>query len=261
MKMNKSSPITNRIVATSCLVILPAVACLTKATPVDTVEITKIGYGAERTVTIWGGGYDGVDLFGGVYMFRKTGGTGEGNLWDNGIIGSFCMEPAEEVPVGTTTYEVVLLEEAPKPGGLLGGPIGQQKADYIRELWGRFYDPAWVDWLAAGGQASFTAQQNSDAAAFAAAIYEIVYEDVPPSPLGWDVTVDGTAGELGMRSWTADTATANEWLHALDGTGPRADLRVFVYEGKQDYLVLIPEPATITLLAISSLALLRKRRN
>jgi hypothetical protein len=151
---------------------------------------------------------------------------------------------------GTLTYDVVMPEEAPQPTTFLGGPIGPEKAEYLRELWGRFFDPSWT------GDGPFTEQQNSDAEAFTAAIWEIVYEELPESPLLWDVTVDGTIGDLGFRCENADTSTANDWLHVLDGTGPKANLRVFSYLGKQDYIVMIPEPATIALLGLGTLVLL-----
>ncbi len=252
--MNRNVTIAKRKVFIVGIATALALACLTKATPLGTIEINKIGYGAESTIWVWGDNLNGISGYGGIYLFTKTGGTGQGNIWPNGLIAAFCFEPPEEAPTGTTTYDVVLPEQAPKPTDFLGGPIGFEKAEYIRELWGRFFDPAWVN-----GE-PFTSQQNSRAAAFTAAIWEILYEDLPPSPLGWDVTVDGTPGDLGLRCWTEGAATANDWLHALDGTGPEADLRVFISEGNQDYIIQVPEPVTIALLGLGSLGLLRKRR-
>ena len=82
-------------------------------------------------------------------------------------------------------------------------------------------------------------------------------EDIPESPSMWDVTVDGTDGALGFRSEKVDAATANAWLYALDGTGPKANLRALTYDGKQDYIVkvLVPEPATLALLGLGMLSL------
>jgi len=40
-----------------------------------------------------------------------------------------------------------------------------------------------------------------------------------------------------------------------------ADLRVFSYDGQQDYIVEVPEPATIALLGLGgALSLLRRKR-
>ena len=238
-----------------CTAFVLALPCVTRAVPVGTVDIVRDGLGANAEVQVWGGGQAGSVAYSGVYMLGKTGGSGEGDIWPDGQLGSFCMELNEHAPDDTFTYDVVMLEEAPVPTTFLGAAIGADKAKYVRELWGRFFDPDWV------GSGPFTSEQNSDAAAFAVAIWEIVYEDLPSSPLGWDVTVDGTDGDLGFYAVGADTDKANDYLHSLTGCGPKADLRAFVRCGTQDYLVQVPEPATIALLGFFSvLSLVRKKR-
>ncbi len=75
------------------------------------------------------------------------------------------------------------------------------------------------------------------------------------------MTVDGTIGIGGFRADYLDSVSANNMLHSLDGTGPRADLRVFSYNGHQDYVVAVPEPATIVLLGMGGIfSLLRRKR-
>jgi hypothetical protein len=188
-------------------------------------------------------------------MLDKTGDTGEGDLWPNGLLGAFCIELSQWAPTKPYEYKVVMPEEAQSPPYFLGGPIGPDKAEYLAELWGRFYDPDWV------GVGPFTYQQNREAKAFAAAVWEIIYEDLPASPANWNVMLDGTFGHHGFRCSGVDTYTANQWLHALDGTGPKTDLWALVHCCKQDFIVdtCIPEPATICLLGLGGL-LIRKRR-
>jgi len=228
--------------------------CHATAAPVGTVDIKFSGYGAKNTVKFWGGGHEGLVGYAGVYMFEKTGGTGQGNYWDDGYLGLICIELSEFAPYYEKTYEVVFPEEAHKPTTFLGDYIGEEKADYLSELWGRFFEPDWI----VGKE--FTEQQKSDATAFNVAVWEIIYEDLPASPLLWDVTTDGTQGKLGFRCIWVDSDTANAMLHALDGTGPKADLRAFVYDGKQDYIIEVPEPATLVLLGLGCLVLIRKRK-
>jgi hypothetical protein len=235
-------------------------ASLARAVPIGTVEIEYTGLGAKGQLKVWGGGFCGSSVPGGVYMFDKTAGAGAGDLWPNGPLGGFCIELSERAPQNNPyQYDVVMPEEAQRPTDFLGDYIGLDKAGYLRELWGRFFDPNWI------GSGSFTCKQKSDAEAFAAAVWEIVYEKLPASPAGWDVTVDGTLGRLGFMCSDADTHTANAWLHSLDGSGPKADLRAVVFDGKQDYLVAVPvtevpEPATIALLGLGALSLVRRKK-
>ncbi|MGA2916456.1 MAG: hypothetical protein ABSE89_10565 [Sedimentisphaerales bacterium] len=226
------------------------------ASPIyGTVTMTNTGFGAIDTMRIWGGGHSGLDVYAGVYMFDKTAGTGQGQLIANGPVGAFCMDLSEYLASGTQTYNVISVQDGPAPASFLGGPMGQQKADFLAELWGRFYDPAW----AAGG--NYTAQQRSNAEAFSACVWEIIYEDLPTSLLGWDVTTDGTAGNKGFKAENLDYQTANSWLHALNGTGPKAQLRSLSYCGYQDMLVAVPEPATVAFLTMGFTSLVLNRKD
>lgn len=208
----------------------------------ETVDIVHDGFGAYDVATFWGAGHVGADVSAGVYLLDKTADTGIGSTWSNGLIPGFCIELHEPAPTTTRTYTVIAPDDA--YNSYTGEVLGGVKANYLRELWATHYDPAW----AAGG--SYSSQQNGNAAAFAAAVWEIVYEDLPGAPTGWDVTTDGTAGNGGFWALDFDAATANKWLHGLTGSGPKADLRVFVNQGGQDYLVAVPEPATIMLLGL-----------
>ncbi len=225
---------------------------LTHTVRADTVNIVHDGHGAYGTTTFWAADAYGLDVIGGVYQLNKTGDTGSGNTWHNGLIPGFCMELQEPPPDSTYAYSVTMPENV--YNSFLGETLGVTKANYLRELWARYYDPSWAT------TGSHTSQENNAAQAFAAAIWEIIYEQLPGSSADWDVTLDGTPGAGGFVAQNLDAATANKWLHDLTGSGPKADLRAFVFQGQQDYLVAVPEPATIVLLGLGGLCSIMGRR-
>jgi hypothetical protein len=219
----------------------------------DTVDAVHDSFGAYDSIIFWGGGYAGDIVGAGVYMLDKTNSTGIGDTWSNGLIPGFCIELHEPAPDVTVTYDVQMPDDV--YNSYTGEVLGTTKANYLRELWAKHYDSAW----ASGG--SYTDQQNSMAAIFAAAVWEIIYEKLPATPAGWDGTVDGTPGYGGFRATNLDIETANKWLHELTGSGAKADLLVISHNGMQDYLVAVPEPATLLLLGLGgALGLLGRGR-
>jgi hypothetical protein len=231
----------------SSLILVSVFAMQLSATPIDSVTMSYNGFGAKNMMTVWGGGQSGLSIYAGMFMFNKTASTGTGNLLDNGTIGGFCMDLSEYLATGSKTYEVLQPSEGPKPNNVLGGGMGDVKANYLSELWGRHFDSSWM----AGG--IYTPTQNAQAAAFQAAIWEVIYEDMPMSSAGWDVTVDGTIGNKGFKAANLDYALANSWLHGLTGTYQGANLAALSSDGAQDVLVAVPEPATVAFLAVGLL--------
>jgi len=235
-----------------CSVLVLMIPCVANATILGTVDIEHTGFGASDAALIWGSGEQEHATYTGVYILDKTDGTGQGNYWPNGQLGGFCIELNQHAPKDSYEYKVVQLANV--YNSFLGEKIGHAKADYISELWGRFYDQAWA------GAGPFTMEQNLKAESFAIAIWEIICENLPGSPSQWDVFSDGTAGPRGFRCEFADT-TANNWLNSLTGTGPKADLRAFVNSCRQDYVVQVPEPATISLFAIAGILSYARKRS
>jgi hypothetical protein len=238
--MTKSARISILFSGLFLLIVLP---CAANAYTVDSVGVVSSGLGANELISVWGDGVDGstTSVYAGVYNLEKSYGTGEGKLWADGPISTFCAELSEPAPEITTKYSVISLDAA----------FGTKKAIYISELWGRYYDPSWA------GNGPFNWQQDSKAAAFATALWEIIYED---SPLKWDVTTDSSWDGSGFRTDFGGAFIANQYLDSLDGTGPMANLRVFSFSGSQDYIAQVPEPTTIALLGLGTLGLLRRKR-
>lgn len=224
------------------------------AQSLGTVDIVRSGHGAGRSIDLYGGGLSGQQGHAGVYMLEKTASSGAGDIWANGSIGGFCIELEEPAPNATYTYDVVNTPDA--YSGFLEEALGAGKADALSELWGRYHNSAWE------GTGGFTSAQNNEAAAFATAVWEIVYEDLPDDVTDWDVSRDYTWGSFRFGSDQVDSTLANSWLHSLNGTGPKASLAVFTQDGNQNYVVAVPEPTTIALLGLGGImSLARKRRH
>ncbi len=95
--------------------ILLALPYVANANPLGTIDINYNSSGAGGYIGIWGGGLNGASGFTGVYVLRKSGGTGQGELWEDGLIWTFCIELSETAPNYTKTYDVVLPEDAHRP--------------------------------------------------------------------------------------------------------------------------------------------------
>jgi len=216
------------------------------ATITDIVDINNHNNGLSDIGQLFGGGLIGESCYTGIYSWTNAGGIGLGALVPDW---GFCIELTQGPYNGW--QNVVPLEEAPLPAQF-GTPTQTAKVNYIRELWGRNFDPLWLT--------DGTANKQM-AEAFGTALWEIVYE--PGGPAAWDVT----SGPGFHSANIEQAATANLWLSQLNGdTAYFANnlVATSTLEG-QDYLVqlsstLIPEPATIGIIGLGGLALIRKRR-
>jgi len=206
------------------------------AAPIGTVTMGYTGVSPGGQCTIWGGQWPGGQaVLAGFYDHNKTAGTGAGTLIPNGPIMTFCIELPQGTEPAGTVFDVLLPNEAPLPAQY-GTPMGLAKEDLLRELWASHYSQA--------------LSSNVDALVMQECVWEIVYEDLDTNAL------DVTGGAFKADGYTIQ---ANSWLAGLDGTGPMASgLVALSNPDHQDFLV--PEPATLALVAFGGVGLLARRR-
>jgi len=213
-----------------------ALASTASATLVGTVNIRNHNNGLSDRGTLWGGGLHGVTGYTGVYSWTNAGGTGLGTEVPNW---GFCIELTQGPSNGW--QNVVPLNEASAPA------IGTTKANYIRELWGRDFDPAWA-----------TGANKKLAEAFGVALWEIIYE----TSSTWNVTSGPGFRAAGIEQ----AATANFWLSQLNGNTAYFANNLFATSSPcgQDYLVqippIIPEPMTVIMLGLGAISVVRRRK-
>jgi len=223
----------------------------------DTIELAYVGVdaGGQESISLNGTAMSGAN---GVMAMNTKNAVGllaglisTPNAW------AYCYELGAYTDFPHYTYTVQPLAQAMDSG----------KAALIAQLWAQHYQTAWqastyiyrggsYGGFAPGEPANTT--ENQQALAMNFAIYEIFYD------------FNGTLASLNLNanSFIAKTSGTNpveavniagQWLSSLllpqDYTGPQAQLLALTNSSLQDVIVEVPEPATMILLALGSLAL------
>jgi PEP-CTERM motif len=171
----------------------------------------------------------------------------------------YCYELEQYASYQYNTYQVASLQEA----------IATDKADLISQLWAQHYDHSWEQSTLINAYDPDNTSENKNALAFSFAIYEIIYDY--DGDLGdLDLAVGSLRSRISKTNPSEAVGIAELWLNGLVDpsvyTGPMAQLLSSSHGSRQDFIVeitgpvVVPEPATMTILALGSLALLRKRR-
>jgi hypothetical protein len=227
-----------------------------------TVEVAYVGLEA--------GGREGTNLNGEI----NSGANGLLALKTRNPVGSlaelidekswgYCYELTQYAEFNYRTYNVARLESV----------TGSCKAELISQLWAQHYDKSWESesYIYYGGNQGgwdsgepANTQENREALALSFAIYEIIY-DFDGSLGSLDLAADCFKAREDRTDPDDSIAIAANWLNSLvlpcDYTGPLAELLSLRNNCNQDFIVEIPEPATICILGLASLMLVKKRKS
>ena len=174
----------------------------------------------------------------------------------------YCYELGAYTDFPFNTYNVSALASVMDTG----------KAALISQLWAQHYDQTWQSSTPiyyggnyggfVGGQPADTLE-NQQALAMNFAIYEIYY-DFTGTIASLDLANGVFKADSAGTNPTLAVSTAAGWLGSLvlpeNYTGPSAQLLGLTNSNLQDLIVEVPEPATISILAIGALALLRRKK-
>ena len=268
-----------------CIAAAVAVGFLA-GSPRASAEFVKLTYiGTPNSASALSVNLDGVPYDGGMYAQRDPGpfywtpaGIPPNASFPNPTV-TFCIEiaPNQDLPVkgATAEFAVVSPAAAPSISAPTAGVTPAQKADAIKELYGRFYNDLWNSGAFAG---------SPESVAFQIALWELVYDgpnagngsslsggrfSVDPAVLAvtagmkaqdWLANGGTTPGITGNTS-SFDSRFANASLVALlapSGTGGKSQDQV------QDQITLIPKPVPappgVVLAGIGFLGLIGRAR-
>ena len=222
-----------------CVLLTTAAANATILGHVD-IENHNNNNNLSEQAQLWGGGLSGGTYYTGVYSWTNAG--SDTPLAADVPNWGFCIELTQGPYSGW--QNLVTLEDAPLPAQY-GTPM-EDKANSIRELWGRFFNTIGSD--------------RKMAEAFGACLWEIIYETdktTGGAPI-WDVTSGTGFHATGID----DSATANSWLSQLDGNTAyfANNLYATSYSDGQDFLAQVPEPATICMLALGAMVFAGRKK-
>jgi hypothetical protein len=214
----------------------------------------KVDYDHDGT---WDKTYGDSSVYVGEYNFAFD--AASSSTYAQGLLSdpfyAYCIDLAQNTNGSYQTYELMDLEDAPVNG--MVGPMSAAKANDLRELFGKVY---WKDYTdTTGGFRGFQGGGDKAKHAFAAAMWEIIYEK---TTVGYDID-SGSLTMVGMdfgSQTPSATDLANSWLAQITGDTSSYNDKVvaLVHNSYQDFALSIgvsehefdPIPEPMTMLAV-----------
>ena len=210
--------------------------------PGDTLTLSRIGtaglairfdYDASRTAGEMPSGYS---------QFGLAGMSFFNNLTSGGTVQTFCVEMNEGFPDDPITYTVTELTGVPEETP--PGNMSQMKADYMSDLYARWY--------------ALARPVNEDLmAAFQLVVWEISHEN-------WTTKsdLDITVGAMSITDYNNANVLdyAIDMIDSLDGTMRMDSVLGLTNPSNQDMLIVVPSPAIAGLAGLGLAGMRRRRR-
>lgn len=170
-----------------------------------------------------GGSFNGTQA--GSFDWTRIGGDYAGP-GASGSFTTYCIELSQHISFGSTyDYTTRAADLSPVPGS----GMGADRAALLSELFGRYYVPQF--------------SSNDEAGAFQVAIWEITHDD----------GLNLSAGLFQIEDQGSLSLTAQSWLDALDGSGPRLQLLAMTSEIAQDQIFVVPGASSAALMLVGGL--------
>jgi len=232
------------------IVLLAVLGVFIRTTEGTTIRLQYEDLLDSSSAVIHGGGYKRANLDIGICKLSDEGGN---------YYYGFCTDLPQALPNWPSPYKETELLGGPSTVKAFAEIITESKVGYIADLFSKYYNPSWID------SSSDNDDDDEEVAAFVLALWEIIYEDVPDSPVFYDVNLLGTKRPLGFSGAVSVPVSelANQWLHSLCSSSSsivdfEAQFNVFSSPKYQD-VITVPEPATVLILGLGSLVFFIKR--
>ena len=258
MPLNRTS--TSNVVSHSPYMIWPLLTlAATSAASADTVNLTLDSYafGSSQMISL-NGSYNWDETTGSEIFYNNK--AFQHHWVDNSsssMMITYCLQLYQGVDLGGS-YDFTLtnIEDSPTSPPF-PGPMGDQRAILLRDLYARWADPM------TAGLPMPAGEMNDAATAFQILIWEITHERfTAEDATGMIAQIDLGIGAL---QWDSDSTTISDIATAMidslgDGGFQDADLLGLTNPDAQDQVSMIPAPGALFLVSLSALGTPARRR-
>ena len=222
-----------------------------------TLDLDSYAYGSSQMISV-NGSYDWDETTGTETFYNNKAFQHHWvDMGSGSTMITYCLQLYQGVDLGGS-YDFTLTELAASPTGPpFPGPMGEQRARLLRDLYARWADPA------TAGLPMAESEMNDAATAFQILIWEITHERFSAEDA--DGMIAQIDLEVGALQWNSDSANITNYANAMidslgEGGFRDAELIGLTNPDAQDQLSMIPAPGCLFLLSLQAIGSRRTRR-